>query len=86
MAATLVLLLGAFLFLLPLAVLFVTGLVVAGLVRFYFQHGPLYRPTTHAITIRTKGPIILGIVTILPSALESGCLLTQTCVRSMSNY
>jgi len=40
MAATLVLLLGAFLFLLPLAVLFVTGLVVAGLVRFYFQHGP----------------------------------------------
>jgi len=39
-AAILMLLLGAFLFLLPLAVLVVTGLVVAGLVRFYFQRGP----------------------------------------------
>src|SRR5262245_12669972 len=37
MAAILVLLLGAFLFLLPLAVLIVTGVLVAGLVRFYFQ-------------------------------------------------
>jgi hypothetical protein len=39
-AAILMLLLGAFLFLLPLAVLVATGLVVAGLVRFYFQRGP----------------------------------------------
>ena len=39
-AGILMLLLGAFLFLLPLAVLVVTGLVVAGLVRFYFQRGP----------------------------------------------
>jgi hypothetical protein len=39
-AGILVLLLGAFLFLLPLAVLLVTGLVVAGLVRFYFQRRP----------------------------------------------
>jgi len=39
MAAILVLLLGAFLFLLPLAVLFVTGVLVVGLVRFYFQRG-----------------------------------------------
>ena len=40
MAAILVMLLGAFLFLLPLAVLFVTGVLVVGLVRFYFQRGP----------------------------------------------
>ncbi len=39
-AAILVVLLGAFLFLLPLAVLVATGLVVAGLVRFYFQRAP----------------------------------------------
>ena len=39
-AAILALLLGAFLFLLPLAVLVATGLVVVGLVRFYFQRGP----------------------------------------------
>jgi len=39
-AAILMLLLGAFLFLLPLAVLVATGLVVAGLARFYFQRGP----------------------------------------------
>ena len=39
-AAILVVLLGAFLFLLPLAVLVATGLVVVGLVRFYFQRGP----------------------------------------------
>jgi hypothetical protein len=38
-AAILVLLLGAFLLLLPLAVLFVTGLLVAGLLRFYFRRG-----------------------------------------------
>src|SRR5262245_51136566 len=38
-AAILVLLLGAFLFLLPLAVLLATGLVIAGLVRFYFSAG-----------------------------------------------
>jgi len=40
MAAILVLLLGAFLFLLPLAVLIVTGVLVVGLLRFYFQRGP----------------------------------------------
>ena len=40
MAAILVMLLGAFLFLLPLAALFVTGVLVVGLVRFYFQRGP----------------------------------------------
>jgi len=39
-AAILMLLLGAFLFLLPLAVLFVTGVLVVGLVRFYFQRVP----------------------------------------------
>ena len=38
-AAALVVLLGAFLFLLPLAVLVATGVIVAGLVRFYFR-GP----------------------------------------------
>jgi len=38
--AVLVLLLGTFLFLLPLAVLFVTGALVVGLVRFYFQREP----------------------------------------------
>ena len=36
-AAMLVVLFGAFLFLLPLAVLFVTGVIVAGLLRFYFR-------------------------------------------------
>ena len=36
-AAILVLLLGAFLFLLPLAVLFVTAVIVAGLLRVYFR-------------------------------------------------
>jgi hypothetical protein len=36
-AAMLVVLFGAFLFLLPLAVLVVTGVIVAGLVRFYFR-------------------------------------------------
>jgi hypothetical protein len=36
-AAILVLLLGAFLFLLPLAVMFVTAVIVAGLFRFYFR-------------------------------------------------
>src|SRR5215467_3371273 len=36
-AAMLVVLFGAFLFLIPLAVLFVTGVIVAGLVRFYFR-------------------------------------------------
>ena len=35
MAAILVLLLGV-----PLAVLFVTGVLVLGLMRFYFQRGP----------------------------------------------
>ena len=39
-AAILALLLGAFLLVLPLAVLVATGLLVAGLVRFYFQRGP----------------------------------------------
>jgi hypothetical protein len=34
------LLLGTFLFLLPLAVLFVTCLIAAGLVRLYFQRDP----------------------------------------------
>jgi K+-transporting ATPase A subunit len=34
------LLLGTFLFLLPLAVLFATFLIAAGLVRFYFQRDP----------------------------------------------
>jgi hypothetical protein len=38
-AAALVVLLGAFLFLLPLMVLVATGIIVAGLVRFYFR-GP----------------------------------------------
>ena len=38
-AAMLVLLLGAFLFFLPLAVLVATGVIVAGLLRFYFR-GP----------------------------------------------
>ena len=38
-AAMLVLLFGVFLFLLPLAVLFATGVIVAGLLRFYFR-GP----------------------------------------------
>ena len=38
-AAMLVLLFGVFLFLLPLAVLVATGVIVAGLVRFYFR-GP----------------------------------------------
>jgi len=38
-AGILVLLLGAFLLLLPLAVLLVTGLLVAGLLRFYFRRG-----------------------------------------------
>jgi hypothetical protein len=38
-AAGLVVLLGAFLFLLPLAVLVATGVIVAGLVRYYFR-GP----------------------------------------------
>jgi hypothetical protein len=38
-AATLVLLFGVFLFLLPLAVLVATGVIVAGLLRFYFR-GP----------------------------------------------
>jgi hypothetical protein len=36
-AAMLVLLLGAFLFLLPLVVLFVTAAIVAGLLRIYFR-------------------------------------------------
>jgi hypothetical protein len=36
-AAMLVLLLGAFLFLLPLVVLFVTAVIVAGLLRAYFR-------------------------------------------------
>jgi len=36
-AVLLVLLLGAFLFLLPLVVLFVTGVIVVGLLRFYFR-------------------------------------------------
>jgi hypothetical protein len=36
-AAMLVLLLGAFLFLLPLLVLFVTAVIVAGLLRIYFR-------------------------------------------------
>ena len=39
-AAILMLLLGTFLFLLPLAVLFATCLIAAGLVRFYFQRDP----------------------------------------------
>jgi hypothetical protein len=39
-AAILVLFLGAFLFLLPLAVLFVTGLVIAAMLRIYFRRGP----------------------------------------------
>jgi hypothetical protein len=39
-AAILALLLGTFLLVLPLAVLVATGLVVVGLVRFYFQRGP----------------------------------------------
>jgi hypothetical protein len=34
------LLLGTFLFLLPLAVLFATCLIATGLVRFYFQRDP----------------------------------------------
>jgi hypothetical protein len=38
-AAILVLFLGAFLVLLPLAVLFVTGVIVAGMLRFYFRRG-----------------------------------------------
>jgi len=38
-AAALVVLLGTFLFLLPLGVLVATGVIVAGLVRFYFR-GP----------------------------------------------
>jgi hypothetical protein len=38
-AAALVVLVGAFLFLLPLMVLVATGIIVAGLVRFYFR-GP----------------------------------------------
>ena len=38
-AATLVLLFGVFLFLLPLVVLVATGVIVAGLLRFYFR-GP----------------------------------------------
>jgi len=36
-AAMLVVLFGAFLFLLPLAVLFFTGVIVVGLLRFYFR-------------------------------------------------
>ena len=36
-AAMLVLLLGAFLFLAPLVVLFVTGAIIIGLLRFYFR-------------------------------------------------
>ena len=39
-AVILALLLGTFLLVLPLAVLVATGLVVVGLVRFYFQRGP----------------------------------------------
>jgi len=38
-AAMLVLLMGAFLFLLPLAILIATGVIVAGLLRIYFR-GP----------------------------------------------
>ena len=38
-AAMLVVLFGAFLFLLPLAVLVATGVIIAGLLRFYFR-GP----------------------------------------------
>ena len=38
-AATLVLMFGVFLFLLPLVVLVATGVIVAGLLRFYFR-GP----------------------------------------------
>jgi len=38
-AAMLMLLLGAFLFLLPLALLFITAVIVAGLLRVYFR-GP----------------------------------------------
>jgi hypothetical protein len=36
-AVTLVLLFGVFLFLLPLAILFVTGVIVAGVLRVYFR-------------------------------------------------
>jgi len=36
-AAMLVLFLGAFLFLVPLVVLFVTGAIIIGLLRFYFR-------------------------------------------------